>query len=163
MGLTTSHWTQGKHTLTENPMKMYEDFVERMRTYKETKIPRIIHQIWFSNKKVEKSTMPARYERMSKKLQEFYPGVKHIWWGREEVLELWKIPELEKYRPVFDSMKHPVIRADIGRILISYAHGGFYVDLDSAPNPDFTEDELFKDIPGGLRLFHDYYTMLTYL
>lgn len=141
---------------------MYTNFLERMDTYHETKVPKIIHQIWFSNAEDEMSTMPPRYKKMSRELRETYPDAKHMWWGREEIKTVWELEELQRYRPMFEGMEHPVLRADIGRILISYVHGGFYVDLDSAPNRDFDSEELFKEIPGGLRLFHDYYTRLYY-
>lgn len=162
LGLTSSYWSHRTMNNKDNFESMYTDFVSRMRTYNETKIPRIIHQIWFSNAEDEMSTMPTRYIKMSQVLRDFYPNVKHMWWGRKEIAKIWEIPELAKYKDMFNSMEHPVLRADIGRILISYAYGGFYVDLDSAPNFEFLEEELFKDIPGGLRLFHDYYAKLTY-
>lgn len=91
------------------------------------RIPRVIHQIWNTKNYSE------------------YPNINsHLYWNMyypTYEIKLWTLHEIENLvhenfphlLQDFLRLQYDIQRADIGRYLILYTNGGFYVDLDTFP------------------------------
>ena len=85
----------------------------------ETKIPKIIHQIWLGSK------FPDKFRRWQETWIEKHPEWEYKLWMDEDIAEL----ELENIA-LFKESKNWGQKADIARYEILYRFGGMYVDID---------------------------------
>jgi mannosyltransferase OCH1-like enzyme len=48
----------------------------------------------------------------------------------EDILGLFNLEEFKEYKHIYTSLKYPVSRADVARMMVLYIYGGVYLDLD---------------------------------
>lgn len=86
-------------------------------------IPRIIHYVYAG--RIE----PPQYSVYTQKVRELHPLWEINIWDDEAALLL--VEEyFPKLREMYISYERPVQRADVFRVMLMYAKGGFYLDLD---------------------------------
>lgn len=103
----------------------------------------IVHQIYGlfdDGKPLEDNVL---FNEGSKRWREFCinKGHKYMLWDKEMIYEL--VNTYTEVKEYFYSVRHPVMKCDIARMLILYQFGGMYVDLDVHPfyNMNFMECE----------------------
>ncbi len=141
-------------TRNTDDRKWYDQLKERYERLKpasvaasaETKMPKIIHQIWLGSK------FPQKFERWQETWIEKHPEWEYKLWLDEDIAEL----GLENIE-LFKRSKNWGQKADIARYEILYRFGGMYVDVDFECVMPF--DELFhrysfiSGISSGVSLF----------
>lgn len=92
---------------------------------KKQKIPKIIHQIWFGEKKV-----PDKFKKYHESWKFYNPSFKVKIWHKEEADKLLK--KYGRYDLFYNKkyVKNFAERSDILRYLIVYDRGGIYADFD---------------------------------
>ncbi len=93
-------------------------------------IPRIIHQTWCDE------TIPDKYRELVDSWKIHHPDWAYRLWTDEDLDRLIaeNFPDfLEQFR----AYDNPVQRADAGRYLLLYLHGGVYADLDTRCHKPF--------------------------
>ena len=65
-------------------------------------------------------------------------GAEHHLWNAEELESLVK-QKYPQFWNMYCDVRYPIMRADIGRIVIIHAYGGLYADLDVLPNRTWYE------------------------
>lgn len=88
-------------------------------------VEKIIHQIWIGDFK-----MPLREAKLIKQLKELHPDYEHVLWTDNNV-HLSALPD--NVRTMYDyfyNRKDYVFCADLMRIFVVWAFGGFYLDVD---------------------------------
>ena len=65
-------------------------------------------------------------------------GAEHHLWNAEELESLVK-QKYPQFWNMYCDVRYPIMRADIGRIIIMHAYGGLYADLDVLPNRSWYE------------------------
>ena len=65
-------------------------------------------------------------------------GAEHHLWNAEELESLVK-QKYPQFWNMYCDVRYPIMRADIGRIVIIHAYGGLYADLDVLPNRSWYE------------------------
>ncbi len=104
------------------------------------KIPKIIHQVFFSTEVAV--PIPEKYERCRKTVREHHPHWKHIFWDKTKARKFIE----ENYfwfLTVFDAYPYQIQRIDVIRYFILHYYGGFYMDMDIEcikPIDDLLED-----------------------
>ncbi len=93
--------------------------VKRFSISKEPRIPKKIHQTWFSG------PVPAGYHAWQRSWQEHHPQWEYKLWTLDDVRAL----DL-RARDVFEHATSIATKADIARYEILYHEGGLYVDMD---------------------------------
>lgn len=89
-------------------------------------IPKIIHQIWTQGC----NKIPEKYKNYTDgwKAKEA-EGYQYMCWSDESLIDL-----IKKYDPslveVYTYFELPQQRSDLGRYLLLYIYGGFYIDMD---------------------------------
>lgn len=108
-----------------------------------SKIPKIIHQIWFQSENV-----PEKYKKNYTQWKNFHPGWKYILWTEEKMLKFFNdFPEYDIY---FNEtwIKYPkmIQKIDAFKFVALDKFGGVYVDMDMEPiRPlDSLLDEVYK-------------------
>ncbi len=101
-----------------------------------------VHQIWLQGESLlPKKYHPhlASYRKMCRE-----SGIKHKLWDDKQIRKLiaTHFPSVMK---TYNSYPYWVMRVDLGKYLILYHHGGFYVDMDTTPRKSFRE--LIQDRP----------------
>ena len=90
-----------------------------------TKIPKIIHQIFFQGE----AAAPKKYRRYHQTVLKNHPNWKHYFWDEEKSRNFLK----EKYPwflETYDSYPYMIQRCDAIRYFILDYYGGFYIDMD---------------------------------
>ena len=99
----------------------------------QTKIPKIIHQIWIGDKSKQPTELMKTWESMN-------PTWEYKLWTEENIPELFN-------KNQYDKMRQYCGKADIVRYELLYRYGGVYIDADSEcinPLDDFfTEHDSF--------------------
>lgn len=107
----------------------------------------IVHQIWLQGR----DKAPEEYQKYFDQYEKLttQTGGTYMFWDEEKILQLIKrvAPWLEE---TYLSYEFWVMRADLGRYVIVYEYGGFYVDADTIPQKSFKD--LIK-ISKGFPLF----------
>lgn len=85
----------------------------------ETKIPKIIHQVWIGGE------LPEKYKVFAESWKKFHPDWQYILWDDEKIATL---PKKRQY--IFDKATSAGMKSDIVRYEILRQHGGLYVDTD---------------------------------
>ncbi len=98
-------------------------------THRISPIPLLIHQVWI-DKRGPTYSYPSRYNIHRSTLKLHNPDMTMRMWLGSDVMDLFDVPELSKYRAMYDRLPHPVMKADVARIMILYHVGGVYLDLD---------------------------------
>lgn len=115
-------------------------------------IPRKLHFIWVGNdfENEEDPVVLEKYIENMLEWQRMHPGFSCKLWGDKEVKELVldDFPELES---LYKNYAHPVMRADLARILILEKEGGVYVDMDVKPKKNV--ESLLKSLDEEDRIF----------
>ena len=93
-------------------------------------IPRIIHQTW-SNDHV-----PDQYRELVDSWKTNHPNWKYRLWTDEDLDQL-VAENFPDFLDQFRGYDNPVQRADAGRYLFLYLHGGVYADLDTRCHQPF--------------------------
>lgn len=88
------------------------------------KIPRIIHQVFFSH-----SGVPAYFSVLSQTWKEKNPDWEYRFWNHNSI-EQFMASEFQNLIPLFRSFPYDVQRWHFVRYLILYRYGGLYVDMD---------------------------------
>lgn len=73
--------------------------------------------------------MPKRLEQYRNKLIELHPGWEYRFYGDEECRDIVE-QHFPSFLPIYESCSTPVQKADVFRIIVVYALGGFYLDID---------------------------------
>lgn len=108
------------------------------KSFEKNMIPKIIHQIWENEKKLE---VPVRLRILADTWRINNPQWKYHLWETEEINNLVK-NEFPYFRSTYESLKYPIQRLDVIRYLILYTYGGVYTDLDTECFQPL--DDLFK-------------------
>eukprot|EP00391_Amoebophrya_sp_Ameob2_P004867 CAMPEP_0179002946 /NCGR_PEP_ID=MMETSP0795-20121207/12364_1 /TAXON_ID=88552 /ORGANISM="Amoebophrya sp., Strain Ameob2" /LENGTH=1126 /DNA_ID=CAMNT_0020696819 /DNA_START=557 /DNA_END=3938 /DNA_ORIENTATION=- len=98
---------------------------------KHAEIPRVIHQTWSSAEKIPKKFAP--FIRKFKDLEDKDHGeyrFRYVFWDDARLEALAKKYLRPKYYERVWSKTSAIAKADIGRLLFLYVHGGIYADLD---------------------------------
>lgn len=90
-------------------------------------IPKIIHQIWDNEKKLE---APVRLRILADTWRINNPQWRYHLWKADEMNNLVKT-EFPDFWPTYKSLNYPIQRLDVIRYLILYTYGGVYTDLDT--------------------------------
>lgn len=83
-------------------------------------IPKIFHRIWFGDRK-----MPDTYVEYGETWQKEHPDWKMILWTDESIRDI-----TLQNQDIFNTVGHPVLRADMARFELIYKFGGVYIDCD---------------------------------
>ncbi len=86
-------------------------------------IPKIIHQTYKTNE------MPRQLEEYRRKLIELHPGWDYRFYGDHECRDIVE-QYFPSFLPIYEGSSAPVQKADIFRIIVVNALGGFYLDID---------------------------------
>jgi mannosyltransferase OCH1-like enzyme len=115
-------------------------------------IPKIIHQIWTQGC----DKIPEKYKNYTDgwKAKEA-EGYQYMCWSDESLIDL-----IKKYDPslveVYTYFELPQQRSDLGRYLLLYIYGGFYIDMDIEAGDkslDILIDNKFVIASGGFSTF----------
>jgi len=99
--------------------KEYNKHVINHLTYKEKRIPKIIHQIWIG------SPLPDAFKRFQQSWIKHHPDWQYILWTDKEIDKF----NLEN-RNLYEATVNYGAKSDIARYEILYRIGGLYVDTD---------------------------------
>lgn len=100
--------------------KLYNKYiVDDFQYSQEPRIPKIIHQMWFSGQ------VPEKYVAWQETWKKNHPDWQYILWTKEKIEALDMIN-----KDKFMSAKNIATKADIARYEVLYKFGGLYVDLD---------------------------------
>ena len=102
--------------------KYYLNSLDNFNNEKQTKtsIPKLIHQIWLSDKKLPKSCIP-----WMKSWKKYNPDWEYKLWDEDNIREL-NINDFD----VYSKKLNPGFRSDILRYIILKKFGGLYADTD---------------------------------
>jgi mannosyltransferase OCH1-like enzyme len=101
----------------------------------QTKIPKIIHQIWLGPGDPPTklmNTWKIDYIKM-------YPDFEYVLWDDKKIKELYWSEDLTK---IYNLEKDPKAKSDIARLLILYFKGGIYID----PYAKWVNDKNLNDL-----------------
>lgn len=96
-------------------------------------IPKIIHSMWYDKIDFDNETPPSKhkvYPIYEMSWRQHHPDYQFHFWNRKKIEELWRRPELAKWKPRFDSLARLIEKCDYSRYAILYIYGGIYHDLD---------------------------------
>lgn len=88
------------------------------------KIPRILHQTWR-----DAETIPHQWQQASNSCRILHPDYQYRLWTDKSARELIQT-EFPSLLTTYDSYPYDIQRADMIRLVILYAFGGIYLDLD---------------------------------
>ena len=103
---------------------------------------RLIHQVYgvFGDKEPMSSLFETSHRRW-KEIARCMSAHYHLWNAEEmEALVKQRYPQ---HWDMYCSVRYPIMRCDIGRLLILHAFGGLYADLDTMPNRGWYEEARF--------------------
>jgi len=86
---------------------------------------KIIHQIW-----VGPYRMPKREQELSKKMMEFHPDWKYMFWNDESVSKLEMPQNVKDSYDFYGKINDYVAQCDVIRFYLIYKFGGIYLDVD---------------------------------
>ena len=101
----------------------------------QTKIPKVIHQIWLGHGEPPTKLMDTwkiDYLKM-------YPDFEYVLWDDKKIKELYWSEDLTK---IYNLEKDPKAKSDIARLLILYFKGGIYID----PYAGWVNDKNLNDL-----------------
>ena len=99
---------------------LYDNFIVNNYEYSNIpRIPKIIHQMWFSG------PVPEKYHTWQQTWIRNHPDWQYILWTREDIEKFGMINKAQ-----FDAAKNIATKADIARYEVLYRLGGLYVDID---------------------------------
>tara|TARA_R110002072_G_scaffold45565_6_gene126968 strand:- start:23594 stop:24376 length:783 start_codon:yes stop_codon:yes gene_type:complete len=107
--------------------------VSRTKFQRDSKVPRIIHQMWYDKVVYDNDYAPSSYTS--------YRGYTDSWtrlnstyrykfWNKGMINELWKHEDLICYADFFYALDKHIEKCDFARYALLYLEGGIYVDLD---------------------------------
>jgi mannosyltransferase OCH1-like enzyme len=100
-----------------------------------TKIPRIIHFIWFQNlyptHDGSPSQIPTHSSHAPALCRKFNPDYEIITWNATSSREFFAA-EYSWFLPTYDNYRYPIQRIDALKYFVLYHYGGVYMDLDIA-------------------------------
>ena len=88
-----------------------------------TRIPKIIHQIWFQGK----DKIPEKYHKNIESIKNHYKTWTYILWTDESIRQLLNEEELKLY----NEYKYMHQKIDFSKYVILYKYGGMYIDIDA--------------------------------
>lgn len=108
-------------------------------------IPRIIHQLWInpnpeaSGGKHQLAGLAPEIERRCMKWRSLYPTYLYRLWSLDEVLAISDEEHAmgNRARAAIQCLRFPAAQADIARLILLRAFGGFWVDLKLIPHAPF--------------------------
>lgn len=86
-------------------------------------IPKIIHQLWKSDR------IPSRWRRASESVRRYHKDWQYRLWTDDMMDHHVKTLHPDFY-PVFAGMNRHIMRVDVFRYVLMYDYGGLYCDLD---------------------------------
>jgi mannosyltransferase OCH1-like enzyme len=102
-------------------------------------IPKIIHQIWTQGC----DKVPEKYRKYQDKWKN-KSGYKYICWDDKSIKEL--IKKFDKsLLEVYNYFELPQQRSDLGRYIILYLFGGFYIDIDIEAGDKSLDEIIYND------------------
>ncbi len=104
------------------------------------KIPKIIHQIFFSRE--PGAPIPEKYDRCAQTVKKHHPNWEYVLWDESKSRKFIE-ENYSWFLPVFDSYEYQIQRIDVIRYFILHYYGGFYMDMDMEsikPIDDLLED-----------------------
>jgi inositol phosphorylceramide mannosyltransferase catalytic subunit len=100
--------------------QLYDNYIVNDFQYSEQpRIPKIIHQMWFSG------AVPEKYWTWQQTWKKNHPDWQYILWTKEMIEQLDMIN-----KDKFMAARNIATKADIARYEVLYKFGGLYVDLD---------------------------------
>lgn len=90
-----------------------------------SKIPKIIHQIFF----LGEAAVPKNYHRYRQTVLKNHPNWEHRFWNEAQCRKFME-ENYPWFVPVYDSYPHKIQRCDAIRYFILHHYGGFYIDMD---------------------------------
>lgn len=113
-----------------------------------TKIPRIIHQIWFG------SPLPSHYQESAKQWKEKHPHWNYILWDEKKIEQEFKRTLIcQQAYDESQKMKKYSWMSDIIRYEVLVRYGGLYIDCDVQCLQSFDELHFYYDFYGCLEPF----------
>lgn len=103
-------------------------------TYRQTKIPRTIHYIWFKNlyeSHAETTEIPSIGSKSPEICQNHNPQYEIQVWNATTAREF-LTKEYKWFLPTFDGYRYPIQRVDALKYFVLWHYGGIYMDLDIA-------------------------------
>lgn len=103
-----------------------------------SKIPKIIHQIYFQGE----AAIPADYSRYRQSVLDFHPDWEYYFWDEKQCRSFVQ-ENYPWFLEVYDAYPYWIQRCDSIRYFLLYHYGGFYIDLDIEflkPIDDLLED-----------------------
>ena len=103
---------------------------------------RLVHQVYglFGDDKPMSSLFSSSHKAW-KEVAALMSAHYHLWTADDvEALVKQKYPQ---HWDMYRSVRYPIMRADIARLLILHAYGGLYADLDTIPNRQWYEQTEF--------------------
>lgn len=101
--------------------KLYDNYiVHNFQCDSEPRIPKIIHQMWFSGE------VPEKYRVWQQSWKKYHPDWEYILWTKEKIDEFGLV-----YKEKFDKATNFATKSDIARIEVLYRMGGLYADMDA--------------------------------
>lgn len=90
-----------------------------------SKIPKIIHQIWYQGE----NNIPEKYKKWQNSWKKYHPDWEYKLWDEHSMRDLIK-NEYPWFLKHYDNYPHMIQRIDAIRGFILYKYGGLYIDLD---------------------------------
>jgi len=98
---------------------LYYDYMNNLDISPNTRIPKIIHQVWIG------SPLPQKYKSLIESWKRYHPDWLHILWTDKELDELGLIN-----KKLYDAATNMGEKSDIAKYELVYRFGGLYVDTD---------------------------------
>ncbi len=122
-GMTSSPWYKPawvqENAAWQRVKELYDTYVNNVEYDQQSRIPKIIHQIWIG------SPLPKKYYRWQKSWQEHHPDWEYKLWTDKDIDEFGLTN-----KHWYDKTPNYAQKADIARYENLYRMGGVYVDTD---------------------------------
>ncbi|KAJ3303644.1 hypothetical protein HDV03_003618 [Kappamyces sp. JEL0829] len=109
--------------LAPGAIKTYRIPASRLLNFHDSEIPRIIHQTY------RDKNLPLKFKEWQKSCIDLHPNYEYRLWTDSDLRELVRTKAswlLQRY----DGFENFINRVDVGRYLVLYLYGGFFIDLD---------------------------------
>jgi mannosyltransferase OCH1-like enzyme len=104
-------------------------------------LPKLIHQIWIQGQ----DNLPKEYKENQNTWIYMNPGWEYRLWDDQQLIDLIE----EKYYDLLErymTYTKPVLKADLGRLVVLHEYGGIYLDMDTNCTKTYGLDQLYKCI-----------------
>jgi mannosyltransferase OCH1-like enzyme len=104
-------------------------------------IPRIIHQIWINPiDPSRRDGMPPSIIERSQKWRALHPDFQYRLWSLADAQQLSQLLRGPRGPRALGALRFPAARADVARLMVMRAFGGFWIDLRLNPRRAFLEE-----------------------